>query len=363
MILYGIMMIGRPFPKSEAQSSGVPLGSMIISLISPILIFLFLLHGLVGYVELGTDSWITDITKVVLNNQDRALIAFIWTNVLMFTLRFFAGPIVHKISPVGLLFVSAVLGTAGLFMLGQDFTNSTWPWLAAVTVYGIGKTFYWPTLLGVISERYPKAGALGLGMSGGIGMIAAGLLGGPGIGHKQDYAAVSYLVAQDGGMESYLRYKSYQVEDNPTVEKYYKTNDKGQRIPNEGGRLAFTTLIPKVAGLDGARVGVLLGDPGKNNGGGQTLDTDIKNFTGKGGDLNKNPSLFHLNKWWNEEAKSTEKTDAKLIGDASFAGAKKALTWTSFVPAALAVGFLLLILVFQLQGGYKQIHIDGSGGH
>src|SRR5262249_7852396 len=68
------------------------------------LAFLYILHGLVGSVELGTDSWIIDITKIVLDNADEALMAFIWTNVLMFTLRFFAGPIVHKISPIGLLF-------------------------------------------------------------------------------------------------------------------------------------------------------------------------------------------------------------------------------------------------------------------
>src|SRR5207244_2534440 len=97
------------------------------------------------------------------------LMVFIWTNLLMFTLRFFAGPIVHRINPIGLLFVSAVFGAAGLWLLGQPFTNDVWPWVAAVTVYGIGKTFYWPTLLGVISERFPRGGALALGISGGIG--------------------------------------------------------------------------------------------------------------------------------------------------------------------------------------------------
>src|SRR5262249_28871618 len=157
------------------------MGTMITTLFAPILLFLFLLHAMVGFVELGTDSWIVNITKTVLNNANTALLAFIWTNVLMTALRFFAGPIVHKISPVGLLFVSAVLGTAGLVLLGWAETNTTWLWLGAVTVYGVGKTFYWPTMLGVISERFPRGGALALGLSGGIGMISAGVLGGPGI--------------------------------------------------------------------------------------------------------------------------------------------------------------------------------------
>ena len=112
-----------------------------------VLAFLYLMHALVGYVELGTDSWITNITKQVLSSGTDAMYAFLWTNILMFTLRFFAGPIVHKINPIGLLFVAACLGTLGLWMLGQDFTNSVWPWMAAVTIYGLGKTFYWPTPL------------------------------------------------------------------------------------------------------------------------------------------------------------------------------------------------------------------------
>src|SRR5262249_35845444 len=155
----------------------------------------------------------------------------------------------------------AVLGTLGLWLLGQSFTNTTWPWVAAVTVYGIGKTFYWPTLLGTISERYPKSGALGLGISGGIGMISAGLLCGPRIGHLQDYFAVSKL-RDDNQLAAYARYESYKTVENPTIDHYYELDSQGKKIPNEGGRLAFTGLVPKVAGLDGARVGVLLGDPG-----------------------------------------------------------------------------------------------------
>src|SRR5205807_1267509 len=191
------------------------------------LAFLYILHALVGYVELGTDSWITDITKMVLDNPDKALLAFIWTNVLMFTLRFFAGPIVHKISPIGLLFASAVVGATGLWLLGLPLTNTTLLWLGAVTVYGLGKTFYWPTMLGVISERFPKGGALALGFSGGVGMLAAGLLGGPGIGYFQDYAAVQNL---DKDVPAYARYESYKTKEKPTADDYYELDAKGNKV-------------------------------------------------------------------------------------------------------------------------------------
>src|SRR5262249_35282243 len=110
------------------------------------LAFLLVIHAMVGYVELGTDNWIQDITKIVVTDKNptaidknSSLIALAWTNILMFGLRFFAGPIVHRISPIGLLFVSAVIGTAGLVFLGLPVTKTAWLWLGAVTVYGIGK--------------------------------------------------------------------------------------------------------------------------------------------------------------------------------------------------------------------------------
>jgi MFS family permease len=315
MLLYGLMMVGRPFPRSEASEAGVSLGTMVGALGSGLLLFLFLLHALVGYVELGTDSWIINITDTVLANKQLALLAFIWTNVLMFTLRFFAGPIVHQISPLGLLFASAVLGTAGLFMLGQPWTNTGIAWLVAVTIYGLGKTFYWPTMLGVVSERFPKSGALGLGLCGGIGMISAGILGGPCIGYKQDYAATADL--KQGAPDTYQRYKS---ED--------------PKAPLPG--------LPKIAGLDNAKVKILMD-------GGQQLQTDLQllQSTGK-----RDENLQALNSWW-EDAKAYASQDKPKVNEATLRGGKQALTWTAAVPAAMALGYLLLIFYFKAIGGYK----------
>jgi MFS family permease len=349
MLIYGALMVGRRFPRSEASQSGVKMGTMIATLFAPILLFLFLLHAMIGFVELGTDSWIVNITKTVLNNANTALLVFIWTNVLMTALRFFAGPIVHKISPVGLLFCSAVLGTAGLLLLGWSVTSTTWLWLAAVTVYGVGKTFYWPTMLGVISERFPRGGALALGMSGGIGMISAGVLGGPGIGYFQDYAAVQEIK----DTPTYPRYKSYKINEKPTAQDYFKLDAQGHKIPDERAFLAFTGLFPKVAGLDGSRVDTLLGDAGENNGGGKKLEIDIKNFTSRGGNIEDNPSLFNLRLWWETEGRPNQTEDEPVISTARLHGGKQALTWTAYVPAAMAVGFLLLVLYFLARGGYK----------
>ncbi len=427
VLLYGVMMFNRPFPHSEAKTAGVSMSDMmgtvgivgisvavglfglllssqvvpglaelygvklpgwigwVIALAvwagyavvtkfafgSIIIAFLYLMHALVGYVELGTDSWITNITERVLANQDYALYAFIWTNALMFTLRFFAGPIVEKINPVGLLFASAAMGVIGLYMLGNPAVDTIWPWIAAVTVYGIGKTFYWPTLLGVISERFPKGGALALGISGGVGMMSAGLLGGPGIGYKQDYFAVQAL--QESSKDTYDRYKAR--KDDPV---------KGEEAT--GGFPLVTDvkpdLAPAIAGLDNAKLKVFddytgylakveaAKKEGKETPTGPptTLEADLETLkkekeAGKPVEPKLEENLTELYGWWTGYGRPNHEVDKKPLQDARLHGSKTALLYTALVPLALAIGFMLLIAYFFATGGYKQVHLDEYGGN
>lgn len=151
----------------------------------PIFVFLLLIMFLLATTELGTDSWIQDIMGAVLQDEALGTMFLIYTSAIMFVLRFFAGPIVHRISPVGLLACSALLATIGLIWLGNAGTSAGMLFLAA-TLYGIGKTFLWPTTLGVVSEQYPRGGALLLNTISGVGMIAIGTLGATYIGTIQD---------------------------------------------------------------------------------------------------------------------------------------------------------------------------------
>jgi len=224
--VYGYMLFGQKFPLSEARAAGVTYMNMLKEFAAPVLLFLLFLHACVGYVELGTDSWIINIMQYLIGGE--AFLLFIYTSAIMFVLRFFAGPIVHRISPMGLLFASAVLATIGLFMLGSVATGMAI--ILAGTIYGIGKTFFWPTMLAVVSERFPKGGALTLGAIGGIGMLSAGILGGPGIGYTQDRFAAEFL-----------------HEKHPAIHQEYVSDSKQ-------GFLFFR----EVAGLDGAKVGALL---------------------------------------------------------------------------------------------------------
>ena len=152
----------------------------------PMFVFLMLLMFLLATTELGTDGWIQDIMGSVLNSPIKGTFFLIYTSAIMFVLRFFAGPIVHRISPLGLLAMSAAIATLGLLWLGTAINASIGVLLAAATLYGFGKTFFWPTTLGVVSEQYPRGGALLLNAIAGVGMISVGTIGGPAIGSMQD---------------------------------------------------------------------------------------------------------------------------------------------------------------------------------
>lgn len=319
VLIYGFMIAKEKFPVSEAKAAGVPFKEMLAQFASPILLLLVVLMVLVGYVELGTDSWIQNITGNILQSGTKGVLLFIYTSALMFVLRFFAGPIVHKISPLGLLFLSAVLGTIGLYILGNSTTGMIM--VVAVTIYGIGKTFFWPTMLGVVGERYPKGGAVTMGIIGGVGMLSAGLLGGPGIGYKQDYFASEQI--KTTAPDAYDRYKA----------------------DHENSFLFFKGI----QGLDGAKVAIL-------NDGGAQLETDKQNWEKTGKSLAENANLTQLDQWW-QSAKPDAGQDKDPIQQAGFYGAGKAVVVTALVPLVMALGYLFLILYFKRRGGYKQLEI------
>src|SRR2546422_1581244 len=322
--IYGLLLFGQKFPASQAKVHRLSLGSMLKEFTSPVLLFLLLLMAMVGFVELGTDSWIANITGNLLANPTKGLYLFIWTSSLMFALRFCAGPIVHRISPLGLLFAGACLGTLGLFLLshaGASFQlGASWAaaWIA-VTVYAMGKTFYWPTMLGVVAERFPKGGALTLGAVGCVGTLSAGLLGGPTIGFMQDYFAAQHL--RETSPATYERYRA---------EK-----------PNSLLWVFHTT------GLDGSKVAVI-----SDKGAQLQHDLEILHKSGK-----TDPHLEQLSAWW-QSARSSADLDGAPVAQATLHGSRMALRCTAIVPAFMAIGFLLLIRHFRSKGGYEEIHLD-----
>ena len=172
---------------------------------SILLFVLFIAHLLVGAVELGTDGWIQNITGNILTPA-QGKILFVFTSLLMFSLRFCADWIERhlKISPIGLLLICALLGMIGLRLVSgiNTFAGA----MMALAVYAVGKTFFWPTMLAVVGDRFPRTGAVAMSIMGGIGMMSAGLLGTPGLGYAKDRFTAEHLQATSPAI--YEQYKA-----------------------------------------------------------------------------------------------------------------------------------------------------------
>ena len=247
VLVYAALMIGRRFPISERVTAGVSFNAMlrevgvigaaiILALIvrqlgdvfpvsdnqmtnngaqvaiwaalvlaygyqvgftpgQPLFIALMLIMIPLATTELGTDSWISPLMEPEMNRLGLAGgWVLVYTSLIMLILRFFAGPIVHKLSPLGLLCASSLIAAAGLLFLSKS-TGLTI--LAAATLYGLGKSFFWPTMLGVAAEQFPRGGALTLNTLGGLGMLAVGVLGAPFQGFIQDTKVDRDLAAKD----------------------------------------------------------------------------------------------------------------------------------------------------------------------
>lgn len=163
-------------------------GYFVPALGQPLLIVLMLIMIPLAITELGTDSWISELMGPAMDSIGlQAGWVLVYTSFIMMVLRFFAGSIVHRISPLGLLALSSLIAAIGLYTL-SGASAAGLAILAGATIFAFGKAFFWPTMLGVVAEQFPRGGALTLNVIAGVGMIAAGVVGTVLIGNIQDRA-------------------------------------------------------------------------------------------------------------------------------------------------------------------------------
>jgi MFS family permease len=168
-LLYGYLFSKLKFPVTERVASGVSSREMYWSLLNPLFILMIILMFGTAITELFTGQWIDVLLKNVTENA--LLLLTIETGVMVVG-RAFAGPVVHRLAPQGVLLISAILATLGLYMLGHFSGNMLF--LGAL-VFGIGVCYFWPTMIGFVSENLPKTGAVGLNLMGGAGMFAVSI--------------------------------------------------------------------------------------------------------------------------------------------------------------------------------------------
>lgn len=199
--LYGLMLIPARFPPTERVASGVSTGAMLQETLRPLFILWMFCMLLTAATELGPQKWQESVMSSLAGFSGTLIL--IYTSGMMFALRHFAGPIAHALSPVGMLTVSAALSAVGLYLLSTASDGATA--IAYATIFGLGIAYFWPTMLGVAAERFPKGGALVLALMGTAGNASIAFVL-PQMGRIVDHYSVAYVESNDKSLaEQILR--------------------------------------------------------------------------------------------------------------------------------------------------------------
>ena len=166
-LIYGYMFFKALFPKSENIDTDT--SNNIKSLFTPLFIFVAVCMTLTATTELGTQQWLQPLLEK--SGASPMLILAMVTGIMAVG-RYFAGPIVHKLNPIGVLFMSAIVSTVAIYMM--SIVDGTMLYGASI-LFAFGVCYFWPTMIGFVSEYMPKTGALGMSLVGGMGMFATGI--------------------------------------------------------------------------------------------------------------------------------------------------------------------------------------------
>ena len=170
LAIYGFLFLRQNFPRTERVEQGVSTGSMFAACLNPLFLLMVACMLLTAATELGPGQWIPNILT---NAGVSGILVLVWITGLMAVGRMFAGVFVHKLAPAGMLFASAIISAIGLYAMSH---TSGAMLFAAATVFAIGVCFFWPTMLGFVSETFPRTGALGMAIIGGAGMLSVSLV-------------------------------------------------------------------------------------------------------------------------------------------------------------------------------------------
>jgi len=365
--VYGLMLIPAKFPLTERVESGVSTGDMFKECLRP----LFLVWGfcmlLTAATELGPQKWQESVMRSTAGISGTLIL--VYTSGMMFVLRHFAGPIAHKISPVGMMLGSAVLSGIGLFML--SYANSAATAFGFATVFGLGIAFFWPTMLGVTAERFPKGGALALALMGSIGNLSISQVL-PQMGRIVDSYAVRYVEAEANPESANLALRKDKTTGRFASVNAVAVDDKGP-----GTYMFELDKLGMLKSPDTLTVGDLESVIDKLNGEGKYQSSEKKDLLSELNELDQEPKIGPLPLIKKIEiqdkldrlkelhpTKSTgPRTIAQLVelmDDVTKAakagqsqGYRMAFRWVSLLPAILIVMFSGVIFYDRSRGGYK----------
>jgi MFS family permease len=175
-VIYAVLFAREQFPQTERAAAGVPFGDMFKEIGRPLFLVIWVSMWLTAATELGPGQWVSNIFNDVMKSSAQAgILVLVWVNGIMYLMRQFLGGAAHRISPIALIASTAVAAAIGLYLFGLATTPATA--FAAAALFAAGTAFWWPTMLGITSERFPRGGALLLAIVGASGAFSTAIAG------------------------------------------------------------------------------------------------------------------------------------------------------------------------------------------
>ena len=249
--------------------------------------------------EIATDGWIRSLMEPIMGAKLAAW-ALVFSAFVMMVLRFFAGVPLKYMNPPQLLLVSSVFSILGLFALSM--VSGPLIFIAFV-FYAIGQTFYWPTVLGFVSEQFPKGGAMTLNTVSAMGLLTVGIFGFPFLGAVQDSYSTKAIMKNEPALVEKVKNENITYKDNSNPE--------------------------------------------------QSVDApiyNVKNFFGV------NYESINAGEFKKLDALTEERV--KVLDDTLASTSQSSLRVAAVLPAIMAVAFILIALWYKSKGGYKPVILN-----
>ncbi len=258
--------------------------------------------------ELATDAWIQTLMKPIMGTEAAGW-AIVASAGIMMSLRFFAGIPLRVLSPPQLLFMSSVFSIIGLYAMSS--TAGAWIF-AAFVLYAVGQTFYWPTMLGLVAEQFPRGGAMTLNTVSAMGLLTVGIFGAPFLGAVQDHYNTQTIARVEPQLFATAR---------DTGQKFVDTTnpDKPEEMPLYESKNFFGVRYDSV-----------------------NTEEFLKVVGGA------------------EPAQAPDETRSEALKDELMSTSRSSLKVAAVLPLVMAVAFLLIIIYFALRGGYRPVLLAGK---
>jgi len=168
-LIYGYLFSRLKFPVTERVAAGVSTREMYRALASPLFVFMIICMFGTAITELFTNQW-TDVLFRTVTQNSLLILTFVASVQVLG--RAFAGPVVHRLAPQGVLLLSAIFSALGIYLLVHLHGTAIF---GAAIIFGLGVAFFWPCMIGFVAENLPRTGAVGLNLMGGAGMFGVSI--------------------------------------------------------------------------------------------------------------------------------------------------------------------------------------------